>query len=293
MANILRGYRLANVTDHSVGTWNLLAPRPVLEILLIDIDRMIVFVYTVYIVYSVNSIYGGNPMDMTRREQQRKDMLLEIKEVARRQMAEVGASALSLRAISREIGMTAPALYRYYENRDALVTELIIDAYNALAEAMIAADAEQQSTAYASRFEAVAGAYRAWAIAHPEDYKLIYGTPIPGYHAPRERTVEPGGRVQQTIGMVLIDASRAGKLQIPQVYTNLPAGVGKEIDLLLQYLPQDVPAAGVAVAILIWSSWHGLVWAELTGHFPPGMADSGELYEMEVAAAVERLKLRN
>ncbi len=232
-------------------------------------------------------------MDMTRREQQREDTLLEIKEVARRQLAEVGASALSLRAISREMGMTAPALYRYYENRDALVTELIIDAYNALAEGMITADEEQHSTAYASRFRAIAGAYRAWATAHPEDYKLIYGTLIPGYHAPRERTVEPGGRVQQTIGTVLSDASRAGKLRISQVYTKIPASVSKAIDLLLPHLPQDVPAAGVVVAMLIWSSWHGLVWGELSGHFPPGMADSGELYEMEVTAAVERLNLRN
>lgn len=229
--------------------------------------------------------------EKSRRERQREATLVEIKEVARRQMAEVGAAALSLRAVSREMGMSAPALYRYYENRDALVTELIIDAYKALAEAMTTADAQQKRDAYAARLRAIAGAYREWAIAHPEDYKLIYGTPIPGYHAPRERTVEPAGNVQQTIGTVLAEAAWANQIEFPAVYSNLPDGLRAYLDAFLPLLPENVPVEALTVALIIWSSWHGLVWGEITDHFPPGIAESGELFGVEVEAMVERLKL--
>ena len=230
-------------------------------------------------------------INKTRRELQREETLAEIKEVARRQMAEVGAAPLSLRAIAREMGMTAPALYRYYKNRDALVTELIIDAYNALAETMIAAGEGQPQEAFAARFRAVAGAYRQWAIRHPEDYKLIYGTPIPGYHAPRERTVEPAGRVQQAIGVILAEASWAGKIDYPAVYTNLPADLQQHIDVLLPYLPENVPAEALELTMVIWSLWHGLVWGEIAGHYPPGLADSGALFDLELEATLQRLKL--
>lgn len=255
------------------------------------LDNILHIVYTVYYVYSVYFVNGDNMTEPTRREKQREETLAEIKEVARRQMSEVGTAAISLRAIAREMGMTAPALYRYYDSRDALVTELIIDAYNALATAMITADQGQERGDYAARFLAVAAAFHAWAIAHPEDYKLIYGTPIPGYHAPRERTVEPAGRVQMALGMVLTEALLADKATIPAAYTNLPPDVQGVLDALLSDLPPGVPAAGVALSIIIWSTWHGLVWGEIAGHVPPGLAGTGELFQLEAQAMVDRLKL--
>ena len=266
---------------------NLAALPPLVK----PLDRSLPLVYTVNIINTVNLVYGTNMSEQTRREKQRESNLVEIKEVARRQMAEVGASSLSLRAIAREMGMTAPALYRYYENRDALVTELIIDAYNALADTMIDAAEGQPKEAFAARLRAVASAYRKWAVDHPEDYKLIYGTPIPGYHAPPERTVEPAGRVQQAIGLILAEASWAGKIDFPAVYTNLPVDLQGPIDALLTSLPPNVPAAALTLTMVIWSIWHGLVWGEIVGHYPPGLADSGALFDLELAATLQRLKL--
>ncbi len=224
-------------------------------------------------------------MTQTRREQQREDTTTEIKEVARRQMAEVGAAALSLRAIAREMGMTAPALYRYYDNRDALVTTLIVEAYNALADAMLAADSRVVSDDFNGRFQAVAFAFREWARQHPQDFTLIYGTPIPGYQAPRDQTVEPAGRVLQTIGFVLTAAWQAGKIRIPPAYQPLPPALQTVInDDILPQLPENVPAAGVALTMTIWARLYGVVWGELYGHFIPGLAESGSLYHIEVAA---------
>lgn len=223
-------------------------------------------------------------MTQTRREQQREDTTTEIKEVARRQMAEVGAAALSLRAIARDMGMTAPALYRYYDNRDALVTTLIVEAYNALADAMHAADSQAAPDDFNGRFQAVAFAFRQWAMQHPQDFTLIYGTPIPGYQAPRDQTVEPAGRVLQTIGFVLTAAWQAGKIKMPIPYHPLPSALQSVIGDLLPYLPENVPAAGVVLTMTIWARLYGLVWGELYGHFIPGLAESGALYRLEVAA---------
>jgi AcrR family transcriptional regulator len=88
-------------------------------------------------------------------------------------MAQVGAAALSLRAIAREMRLSAPALYRYLPNKGALVTTLIVEAYTALADALEAADVEKERDDFHGRFQAVCHAYRDWAVAHPQDYTLI------------------------------------------------------------------------------------------------------------------------
>lgn len=228
-------------------------------------------------------------MTQTRREQQREDTTSEIKVVARQQMAEGGATALSLRAIARQMGLTAPALYRYYENRDALVTALIVEAYTALADAMAAADEAVERDDFHGRFQAIAFAFREWAIRHPQDYTLIYGTPIPGYEAPRDQTVEPAARVMIIIGRTLGEALAAGKLKMPAVYDALPPGLQTAVNDILPYLPENSSPAGVVLTMTLWARLHGVVWGELYEHFIPGLAESGALYQFEVAAILAEL----
>src|SRR5579859_6882260 len=115
----------------------------------------------------------------TARERARAELTREIKEEARRQLAEVGANGLSLRAVARELGMVSSALYRYYPSRDDLLTALIIDAYNALgdaAERAIAATAGPSARQWLAACHAVRG----WAVSRPHEYALIYGSPVPG-----------------------------------------------------------------------------------------------------------------
>lgn len=228
-------------------------------------------------------------MTQTRRELRREETEAEIKTVARQQMAEVGAAALSLRSIAREMGLTAPALYRYFPNRDALVTALIVEAYQALAAAMQAADAAQARDDFHGRFQALALAFREWAVQHPQDFALIYGTPIPGYEAPREQTVAPASQVLQAIGSVLIEAWQAGRLNLPQAYQEIPPAMHTAVTEIIQSLPTAVPAAGIVLTMTIWARLYGVVWGELYEHFIPGLAESGVLYQMEVAAICAEL----
>src|SRR4030095_17139404 len=140
-----------------------------------------------------------------RRERVRQATVEEIKAVARAQMAAEGTAGVSLRAIAREMGMTAPALYRYFGSRDDLVTALVTDAYDALADAMEAAVAAVPAGRHADRVRAAFGAFRAWGIEHPTEFALIFGSPIPGYVAP-EATRPAGRRSPDLLGRVLAPA---------------------------------------------------------------------------------------
>ena len=224
-------------------------------------------------------------MTLTRREQKRLETELEIKAIARKQIAEVGAVALSLRAIAREMRMSAPALYRYFPNKEALVTTLIVEAYTALADAMADADAAKERDDFHGRFQAICFAYRDWAMSHPQDYTLIYGTPIPNYHAPRELTVAPAGRVL----LILNDAWQADRLSIPAGYEVLPDELATAVQAVLQTLPEGVPGTVVPMTMIIWSQLQGLVWGELYGQFSPGLAESGKLYQLEIQTMTGRL----
>src|SRR3954447_22391926 len=133
---------------------------------------------------------GGVPT--TARERVRAELTGEITDAARRQLAAVGAAALSLRAVPRELGMASSALYRYFPSRDDLLTRLIIDGYDALGAA--AEEADLPGEAPRTRWLAVCRAVRAWALTHPHEYALLYGSPVPGYTAPPD-TVPAAARV--------------------------------------------------------------------------------------------------
>ena len=148
----------------------------------------------------------------TRRERRRQFTIEEILATARRQMAAEGAAALSLRGIARAMDLTAPALYRYFKSRDDLVTALVIAAYNSLADALQAAPDACPGGDDTARLFAGCVAYRAWALAHPEDYALIFGTPLAGYHAPMEQTLPAAKRSMDILVGLLQAAQAAGRL---------------------------------------------------------------------------------
>ncbi|NUP49512.1 MAG: TetR/AcrR family transcriptional regulator [Catenulispora sp.] len=146
------------------------------------------------------------------RARVRAEMTEEIKRVALKHLAQDG-SALSLRAVARDMGMVSSAIYRYFPSRDELLTALIIDGYTSLGDAMEDADGNaERRDAHLARWFAVGHTIRKWALAHPAEYALIYGSPIPGYHAPMD-TVPPAARTLAALGRCVADAEAAGKLR--------------------------------------------------------------------------------
>src|SRR5689334_10083726 len=126
------------------------------------------------------------------RARRRDDVTRRVLEIGRRHLTEYGAAALSLRAVTRDLGMVSSAVYRYVANRDELLTLLVVDAYTELADAVDARLAEIHRAGWDTRIVAVGVEVRQWALREPARYALLYGSPVPGYEAPGEQTTEPG-----------------------------------------------------------------------------------------------------
>ena len=203
------------------------------------------------------------------RARMRLELTGEIKDEARRQLAAEGASGLSLRAVTRALGMASSAIYRYFPSRDHLLTALIVDAYDALGAAAESADAGCARGDHGGRWRAVGLGIRSWALAHPHEYALVYGSPVPGYRAP-EDTIGPASRVTLVLAAIVDDAARSGGLAPLADGGGLPpldAAVLEECrrlaDLAFPHAPDEV----VVRAVIAWTQLFGMISFELFGHF--------------------------
>jgi len=213
----------------------------------------------------------GTPM-LSRRDRYRTATREEAKGIALRQLAEGGTDALSLNAIGKEMGITGPALYRYFASRDALLTDLIIDAYGDFAAAV---EAVAQAGDDAGYLRALAAAVRAWALAQPHRYLLLYGTPVPGYVAP-EGTVPLARRILAPFLAAL------AVLPSPADATDSQLAV---LDAQFTAAARDqIPGALMRRGVVWWTRMHGLLSLEIEGHFVGMGFDPALLYDAEVAA---------
>lgn len=201
----------------------------------------------------------------TARARARAALTEEIKATARRQLAEVGAPALSLRAVARELGMVSSAVYRYFPSRDALLTALIVDAFDSVgaeaegAVARVGAGADVQR-----RWSAIATAIRSWAIANPHDYALVYGSPVPGYAAPDD-TVTPAARVSLVMLGLVADGVASGEISTTPT-APVPRPVHADLAHLREISGFDIPDEVLGRALLAWVSLFGAISYELFGH---------------------------
>ncbi|MER7182391.1 TetR/AcrR family transcriptional regulator [Streptomyces hyaluromycini] len=212
------------------------------------------------------------------RARARMEVTTAIKDEARRQLAAEGAAKLSLRAVARELGMVSSALYRYFPSRDDLLTALIIDAYDSLGEAAETAHAAAAGAAPAQRWVVVCEAVRGWALTHPHEYALIYGSPVPGYSAP-DTTIPPAARVALVLIGILREAFERRGLARTPVPAELAPEARRMADELVPGLPPEV-AVAVAAA---WAQLFGLVGFELFGQFK-GVVEERERFFRHAAA---------
>ncbi|AHH19006.1 putative transcriptional regulator, TetR family [Nocardia nova SH22a] len=227
----------------------------------------------------------------TRRERRRAETTAEIKDVALRLMAEGGPGAITLRAIAREMGMTANAVYSYFPTRDDLVTALIGDVYSELADTLEAARDDVPIEDPAGRIMAWACAFRDWALQHPEGFRLIYGDPVPGYQVP-EGGAAPEAEHRVCAGLTGL-AAGAWPHAAPAYADNgfewtdfEPRLVGE----VQQEFP-DLPPAAVAIALRIWGHLHGLVSLEVLGHLRSQTTNPDKLYRNEIGHLIRALGL--
>lgn len=216
----------------------------------------------------------GKSDTATPRERYRAQVRTEIKEHAWQQIATAGASALSLNAIAKQMGVSGPALYRYFAGRDELITELIRDAYRSLADTLAEAAAE------GADLSGLAHVLRGWALADPHRYFLLYGTPVPGYHAPDDTTA-----ISSEIMATLLTACAAlvPEAQAAQEATEAPfaAHLGKHRAWAGDH---PAPPAALHLAMSFWTRMHGVLSLELAGHFTGMGFDPDRLFAAELDA---------
>ncbi|MBO3749804.1 TetR/AcrR family transcriptional regulator [Streptosporangiaceae bacterium NEAU-GS5] len=216
------------------------------------------------------------------RDRFRAQVREETKQEALRQLADGGPAALSLNAIAKHLGVSGPALYRYFANRDSLLTELIIDAYHDLAAAL-----DEARRRPPGGLRPLVRAYRAWAVAEPHRYRLLFRAPLPGYDAHAERLVEASRLAMRVVVDVVVEVARDFPPVLPAVRDDRLAAQlerwARRHDLT------DVPTGAGLAATALWAWLHGLVSLEIEGNFASMGLDPAPLYDADPAGVVAAL----
>ncbi|MBM9465225.1 TetR/AcrR family transcriptional regulator [Aeromicrobium sp. YIM 150415] len=221
----------------------------------------------------------------TPRQRAREQTMRDIVRIGREHLAAAGPTALSLRAIARDLGVVSSAVYRYVASRDELLTLLIVDAYDELGDAVeagVAASGEDPR----ERFMAAARAVRSWAIAEPSRYALVFGTPVPGYEAPGERTTGPGTRVIVALLRLFDDAARTGRFAAAAL--TIDPDLGADLSRIREEYGSPLEDAQLVAATIAWTGIFGAVSFEVFGQYGTDtFAAPSALFEaqMEVLAA--------
>lgn len=212
----------------------------------------------------------------------------EILRAGREQLAEVGAAALSLRAVARDLGMVSSAVYRYVESRDELLTRLIIEAYDSLGDAADAALDRVAGGSARERFLVLCRTIRAWALEHPHEYALIYGSPVPQYRAPAERTNRAGNRIPEHFVAILTEEPDLLPARHPAAMAADAAALRALIDREPALASMQVRPEGLARGYAAWALVFGALGAELFEQFgPDGIPDPAAHFEVAAALAAE------
>ncbi|HEU5387869.1 MAG TPA: TetR/AcrR family transcriptional regulator [Streptosporangiaceae bacterium] len=218
-------------------------------------------------------------MSLNIRERYRAQVRDEAKQAALAQLAQGGPAAVSISAIGKQLGVSGPALYRYFASRDELLTELVIDAYDDLAAALADAAGQAAGQDPHERLEATARAYRAWALAQPHRYRLLYGPPLPGYDAHAQRIVEAAWPAMKVLLAIIGEQSLGDSTH----RAGLPQPLAAQLAAWAQpHSPGAVPATALR-AVLAWSRLHGIVSLEIAGNFASMGLDAEQLFEIQLA----------
>ena len=236
----------------------------------------------------------------TPRARARAQTMSDILRIAREHLATGGASALSLRAVARDLGVVSSAVYRYVRSRDELLTLLVVDGYDALGDAVDAPlaaflHAPPGPAAHAALADAVddpverlritARAVHTWALAEPAWYGLLFGTPVPGYTAPAERTVIPGTRVILTLVRIIAEAHARQLLTRPAVDPPVSSTLSRDFTRIRDEFDMDLPDWALARALTVWCTLFGAVSFDVFDMYGGDtFTDRGQVFELHIAA---------
>ncbi len=222
-----------------------------------------------------------------KRQETREQIEARIVELGRRQLVERGAAGLSVRAIARDLGMVSSAVYRYVSSRDELLTLLLVDAYSDLADAVDRAR-ETVGELWSEDVVAIARAVRRWAVAHPSRWALLYGSPVPGYHAPPERTVAVGTRVVAAFFDAVASGIATGDIRLTDVVA--PQPMSSDFERIRHEFGFPGDDRVVAKCFLLWAGVLGAISLEVFGQYGADtLTDPEAVFDTQVRLLVDVL----
>src|SRR4051812_3357521 len=225
----------------------------------------------------------------TARALARAELTRLILDRASVQLAEVGPAALSVRQIARDLEMASSAVYRYFPSRDTLLTALLIHAYDDLGQAVEDGDAGAARDDLRGRWTGLAHGLRSWAVAHPHQYALTYGSPVPGYAAPDD-TVESATRVAFALLRLVSDAEAAGRSPAAATRQVTEAELAS-VAPLRAFVGRELSEGYSVRGLLAWAALFGNISLELFGHMYRGILDYDAHYETLVEQLADDLGL--
>ncbi|WP_197506935.1 TetR/AcrR family transcriptional regulator [Mycobacterium sp. 852002-50816_SCH5313054-b] len=224
---------------------------------------------------------------MGKRQESREHIEARIVELGRRQLVDRGAAGLSVRAIARDLGMVSSAVYRYVSSRDELLTLLLIDAYSDLADAVDRAR-ETVGDLWSDDVIAIARAARRWAVAHPAQWALLYGSPVPGYHAPAERTVPAGTRVVGAIFDAVASGIATGDIRLTNDLA--PQPMSSDFERIRHEFGFPGDDQVIAKCFLLWAGVLGAISLEVFGQYGADtLTDPSAVFDTQLRLLVDVL----
>ncbi|WP_319452421.1 MULTISPECIES: TetR/AcrR family transcriptional regulator [unclassified Mycobacterium] len=226
---------------------------------------------------------------MGKRQESRDRIERQIVELGRAHLAVSGAAGLSVRAIARELGMVSSAVYRYVASRDDLLTLLLVDAYTELADAVELAG-RSTGGAWTEQLLAMARAARQWAVTEPACWALLYGSPVPGYHAPAELTVGPGTRVVGAMFAVVAEGIAAGDVPVSNAVVAQPTS--SDFERLRAEFGFTGDDATVMKCLLLWAGLVGAISLEVFGQYGSDtLTDASAVFDGQVGLLTQVLTI--
>lgn len=229
----------------------------------------------------------------TPRAQARARTVADITRIGRRHLATEGAAAVSVRAVARDLGVVSSGIYRYVRSRDDLLTLLVVDGYDELGDFVDAAVAKVAAEDYRGRFMAIGQAVRRWALREPAAYALLFGSPVPGYEAPGERTTGPGTRVVAALVQVWDDAHVAGARPPPAASaTHMSRKLAADVKRVRTVFATSASDDLVLRGVLTWAALFGCVSFEVFGQYGADtFTAADELFQLQLQQLADTMGL--
>ena len=239
----------------------------------------------------------------SRRDRLRAATMEEIIQTARQLLVRSGPEAMTLRAIAREMGMTAPGLYRYFDSHEELnrhvcasiFTELGGDIHRAIEAAAAPAEAEAADPMAAKltlKMVAACREFRRWSLTHKAEFGLLFGVPLPGLDDGRYDVADECALAfAATFFALFLELWNAVPVPVPDD-ADIDPGLRDQLRRYRDALGTDLPLGAVLTFLRCWTVLYGAVAMEVFGHLSFALEDPAPMFELTLGDLATLVGLR-